>query len=178
MADPYDSNTYHLTLPATAVANSLDTSADADGDGVNNATDLDDDNDGIPDAIECSFEADGTLNSIVNGRFEYPVVALEGAERVYSSLVHGWTSNSTSGEIEIFGTNFEAIPAYDGRQFAEINGTDLGTLFFDITTVPGDTLSWSFAHRGRFGTDSLRLEFGPDDGAATSSQAITSGFDE
>ncbi len=177
-ADPYDDNSLFLALPASSVANSLDSSADSDGDTIANSIDLDDDNDGIPDSIECSFESDGTLNSIINGGFEYPVIPLESSEKVYGSLVPGWASNSTSGEIEIFGTNFEAIPAYDGRQFAEVNATDLGTLYFDIKTVPGDTLTWSFAHRGRFGTDSVRLEFGPADGAATASQAITSGFGE
>ncbi len=178
LANPYDANSYYLTLPDISVPHSLDTSSDADGDGVVNAADLDDDNDGIPDLIECSFEADGTLNSIINGGFEFPVIPIEGSDQFYGSLVPGWSSNSTSGEIELFGTNFEAIPAYQGRQFAEINASDLGTLYFDIATVPGDTLNWSFAHRGRFGTDSLRLEFGPIDSTANSSQAITSGFGE
>ena len=51
--------------------------------------------------------------------------------------------------------------AYDGEQFAELNCEAYGALYQDVLTVPGTTLHWSLAHRGRRGDDSMALLIAP-----------------
>ncbi|WP_426247228.1 GEVED domain-containing protein [Nocardioides sp. LHG3406-4] len=73
--------------------------------------------------------------------------------------VPGW--NDVSGVVELWrdGTQIDglpAVPAYEGKQFAEFGGG----YYQDIATIPGTTLTWRFAHRGRRGTDTVRLMLG------------------
>lgn len=51
--------------------------------------------------------------------------------------------------------------AYHGNQFAELNCEAYGALYQDILTVPGSTLHWSLAHRGRNGADTMVLLVAP-----------------
>ena len=49
--------------------------------------------------------------------------------------------------------------ANDGNQFAELNAENVGSLYQDVLTAPGATLSWAFAHRSRvgYGTNTMYL---------------------
>ena len=51
--------------------------------------------------------------------------------------------------------------ANSGEQFAELNCEVYGALYQDVLTVPGATLYWSLAHRGRNGPDSMVLLIAP-----------------
>lgn len=63
--------------------------------------------------------------------------------------VPGW--NSTSGEIELWDSNFSSVPAYDGSVFAEMNANVPGTLYQNVCMVNGESVGWTFAHRARSG---------------------------
>lgn len=70
--------------------------------------------------------------------------------QVYANgSVVGW--NSASGEIELWDTNFQGVPAYDGSVFAEMNANVPGALYQNICMVSGETIGWTFAHRARSG---------------------------
>ena len=63
--------------------------------------------------------------------------------------------------MELWNTNFLGVPACDGTQLAEINAYSFNSLYQEVTTVPGTVVKWSFAHRGRAGTDTVALRIGP-----------------
>ncbi|MBX3010736.1 MAG: CIA30 family protein [Caldilineaceae bacterium] len=147
---------------------------------VDTTTVADDDQDGIPNGVECLGYIGQVPVAVVNGSFEEPDI-----DRTYSltskrwgslpvaavaykmALVAGWSTTATDSEIEIWQTNFNGVPAYRGVQFAEINANQTASLYQDITTTPGSTMHWSFAHRGRTGVDTIALRVGPPQGPHT-----------
>jgi uncharacterized repeat protein (TIGR01451 family) len=98
---------------------------------------------------------------IVNGGFETPDIP-NGTYRFVSPASTGWDTTDVNGVIEIWGTGFLGVPSYQGGQFAEINAYSNGTLSqtLDTSTLGGETLTWSFAHRARAGTDVMALLIG------------------
>lgn len=70
----------------------------------------------------------------------------------------GWDTNSPADTIKIWKSGFLGFAAADGGQLAEMDGNTLEQTF---ATTPGNTLTWSFLHRGRDGTDSVALDLGP-----------------
>lgn len=44
----------------------------------------------------------------------------------------------------------------DGKQFAELNAENIGTLYQDMLTTSGATLTWSFSHAARYDGDSTK----------------------
>ena len=62
-------------------------------------------------------------------------------------------------------SGFLGVPADTGAQFAELNGDQVGTLYQDIASIPGQMLLWSLAHRGRSGPDTMQVVVGPPGGA-------------
>ena len=61
--------------------------------------------------------------------------------------------NPKSGELEFQSAGLiSGGKANDGNQFAELNAEKVGSLYQDVLTAPGATLSWAFAHRSRVGT--------------------------
>jgi gliding motility-associated-like protein len=162
-----NSGDYILTANVLGCASNADTVnvqvlncfPDSDNDGITDEYDLDDDNDGIPDVVECG---NGTLqNLIVNGSFEQPAIAGSNVGYFTQSNVPGWLTTSTDTTIELWGNNFNGVPAYAGNQHAEINYTQMSALYQDVATVPGSILVWYFAHRGRSGVDVMQLRIGP-----------------
>ncbi|MBB4917632.1 hypothetical protein [Streptosporangium saharense] len=61
----------------------------------------------------------------------------------------GWKTSAGDGLVEVWGPDAPAVRPDTGRQFAEVNGTAPATLSQDVRTVPGSTLTWHLAHRGR-----------------------------
>ena len=51
-------------------------------------------------------------------------------------------------------SNHGVTQAPDGKQIAELNAESEGTLYQDVLTVPGSTLTWQLQHRGRNHGDS------------------------
>lgn len=89
---------------------------------------------------------------IVNPSFESNDPQGPGAANyeIYSNgAVAGW--DSASGEIELWDTGFQGVPAYDGSVFAEMNANVPGAFYQNICMVNGETIGWTFAHRARAG---------------------------
>ena len=138
---------------------------DFDNDGVRDIIDVDDDNDGIYDSEECS--TDICFEAIVNESFEDPVIPASTWRLRNESIVPGWLTTATDGNIEFWSDNFQGVPAFDGNQFAELNATQNSALYQNLCLTPGTVMNWSFRHRGRAGTDVMRLRIGADLASAT-----------
>lgn len=160
-----DENPYIFAIQGTGLL-------DNDGDGIENNADQDDDNDGIIDMIEC-----GTCISdpFVNGSFEAPVIGASTYSIEPSSNVTGW-NNSAENFIEIWSTGFNGVPSAAGNQFAELNANTPGNLYQTFClNGAGGSINWAIKHRGRSGTDTAEVRFGPDLGTLTTVATMTDG---
>jgi hypothetical protein len=145
---------------------------DNDGDGIENNTDQDDDNDGIIDTIEC-----GTCISdpFVNGSFEAPVIGAATYSIEPSANVTGW-ANDAEPFIEVWSTGFNGVPSAAGNQFAELNANVAGNLYQTFClNGAGGTINWAIKHRGRSGTDTAAVRFGPTLGTVATVINMTDG---
>jgi uncharacterized repeat protein (TIGR01451 family) len=96
--------------------------------------------------------AHAQLRSLQNSGFELNDPAGPGApnyEIITNGSVVGW--DSTTGEIELWDTNFSSVPAYEGNVFAEMNANVNGTFYQNICLINGEPIGWTFAHRARSG---------------------------
>lgn len=96
--------------------------------------------------------AQAQLRSLANPGFESNNPGGTGTatfEIITNGSVVGW--DSTTGEIELWDTTFNGIPAHSGNVFAEMNANVPGTLYQTICLVNGEPLGWTFAHRARSG---------------------------
>jgi hypothetical protein len=103
---------------------------------------------------------DGSSDSLGNGGFETPAVTPNTFTLFPAASVPPWQTTDSAGEIEIWGTGFLGVPAFEGNAFAELNANSPGTLYQDVVTTPGATMSWTLAHRGREGDDSMQVLIG------------------
>ena len=103
---------------------------------------------------------DTSTTSLQNGGFEVPPVSADTFTLFPQAQVPPWQTTDEEGEIEIWGTGFNGVPAAQGNAFAELNANTPGTLYQDIVTNPGDTLTWTLQHRGRGGDDSMQVLIG------------------
>ncbi len=117
---------------------------------------------------------------IVNPSFEANDPQGPGAVNyeIYSNgSVVGW--DSASGEIELWDSNFNGVPAYAGSVFAEMNANVPGALYQNICMVNGESIGWTFAHRARAGgptTQTARFQIANSSGVqiqALASQSST-----
>ena len=85
-----------------------------------------------------------------------------GAGYYSEDLIPGWVTDDPWGVLEIWrtGNNNNPYTAYEGNQWAELNSQFASALYFDVGTVPGTTMIWRFAHRGRASTDCMDLNIG------------------
>ena len=137
---------------------------DYDNDGVKDITDLDDDNDGIYDQDECA--AFLCFEPILNESFEDPVIPGSSYRIFNESQIPAWSTTSTDGSIEYWSNNFNGVLSFDGNQFAELNATQNSALYQNLCVTPGTVMEWSLRHRGRQGTDVMRVKIGADLGSA------------
>ncbi|MGH3690419.1 MAG: DUF7507 domain-containing protein [Microbacterium sp.] len=107
--------------------------------------------------------------ALVNGGFEAPVIPNASVSLVADAQVPGWSTTDSLGQVELWSSGFNGVPAAAGRQFAELNANSASRLFQDVATTPGQTLSWSLKHRGRSGTDVMRVVIGVPGGTLTQS---------
>ncbi|WP_460796655.1 DUF7507 domain-containing protein [Microbacterium sp. GXF0217] len=98
---------------------------------------------------------------LVNGGFEQPTVPAGRYSLLDESAVPGWFTNDVQNKIEIWSSGFSGVASAEGVQFAELNAYSASRLYQDVATTPGQTLSWSLNHRGRSGTDVMRVLIGP-----------------
>jgi hypothetical protein len=121
-------------------------------------------------------QAHAQLRSLANPGFESNDPAGPGApnyEIITNGSVIGW--DSTTGEIELWDTNFNGIPAHSGNVFAEMNANVPGTLYQNICLVNGEPLGWTFAHRARAGGPDPQVAlFEVANGGGTLIQSLTS----
>jgi uncharacterized repeat protein (TIGR01451 family) len=110
-----------------------------------------------------SAPACSAMTTLLNSGFETPVIPVNNFAR---STTTGWSTGDPAG-VELWSTGFNGVPAYAGAQFAEINGNFADTLSQTVTTTPGQTLTWSLAHRGRSGVDTMTVALGPATGPGT-----------
>lgn len=85
---------------------------------------------------------------------------VDGTNRNYSDKIYGdrYDASTDANDPSVC---YHTQSAYDGDQFAELNCEAYGALYQDVLTVPGSTLHWSLAHRGRAGEDSMALLIAP-----------------
>ncbi|WP_424536773.1 Ig-like domain-containing protein [Sphaerisporangium viridialbum] len=100
--------------------------------------------------------------NLVNGSFETPPVATVDWSIPDASTNPGvgWHTTATDNKLEFWRGGASGIPAADGQQFAELNANQVSTLYQDLPTVPGTPMTWALHHRGRLGTDVMRVLIG------------------
>ncbi|WP_405085476.1 Ig-like domain-containing protein [Microbispora sp. NBC_01389] len=98
---------------------------------------------------------------LVNGSFETPVVNRYDWNIPDASTNPGvgWRTTASDRKLEFWNSS-SGVPAADGQQFAELNANEPSTLYQDVPTVPGTVMTWSLYHRGRAGTDVMRVLIG------------------
>jgi uncharacterized protein YhjY with autotransporter beta-barrel domain len=112
-------------------------------------------------------------NLIQNGGFEN-LVTTPSPNPGYNQLVNNvpyWNTTATDQKIEIWiGSNYGGILGVPtitqpdgfypngGMYFAELNATQVSTLYQNVTLNKTGALSYSFWHRGRNGTDTMALQ--------------------
>lgn len=103
---------------------------------------------------------DTSTDTLGNGGFEDPPVSPNTYTLFPAASVPPWQTTDGSGEIEIWGDGFLGVPAYAGNAFAELNANTPGTLYQDVVSIPGATMTWTLAHRGRDGDDEMEVLIG------------------
>ncbi|WP_155799905.1 DUF11 domain-containing protein [Porphyrobacter sp. AAP82] len=104
----------------------------------------------------------GQLRSLRNPSFEANDPQGPGAPnwQIFTgTAVPGWST--TTNEIELWDSNYEGVPAYDGVIFAEMNANVNGTFYQNICLINGEPFGWTFAHRARAGgaaTQTVRFQ--------------------
>lgn len=104
-------------------------------------------------------------STLTNGSFETPAIP-NATYRILPTSTAGLKWNNTAeNNIELWSNGFSnssggPVTAADGRQFAELNANKAGTLYQDLPTTPGTTMRWHLKHRGRAGTDTMRVMIG------------------
>lgn len=98
---------------------------------------------------------------LVNGSFETPEVTLARNWQLFpEGTVPGWETTDASGNIELWEGLF-GIVAPDGDQINELNSNSQANTFQNFCLADGETINWSFWHRGRSGNnETIRLDFG------------------
>lgn len=97
---------------------------------------------------------------LLNGGFEAPAVTNASYSLVTPT---SWTVTNAAGQPlvgEVWNTPFTSNYSPQGEQIVEMNSTARGTFSQTITTTPGQMLGWSFYHRGRDGTETVRVSIG------------------
>ena len=97
-------------------------------------------------------------SALGNGGFESPGVPADSYAILPASLVAPWSTTDVG--IEVWGDGFLGVPAYEGSNFAELNANIAGTLYQDVVSTPGSTMTWTLQHRGRDGTDVMQVLIG------------------
>jgi hypothetical protein len=119
-----------------------------------------------------------SLQLLLNGRFQdttnplqsYPPIGGVSPDYAFipQSHVPGWNTTSSLGTIELWQSGFSGVVAANGNdnvsgffnggsQFAEINAESTGALYQDVTFTQSGWVDFFFLHRGRGGSDTVRL---------------------
>ena len=96
----------------------------------------------------------------VNASFENLAIGLNKYKIVSADLIDGWSTTASDNKIEVWGDGFLGVSAADGDYFIELNANQVASLYQEIETTPGTTLTWSISHRGRTGEDVATMSVG------------------
>jgi hypothetical protein len=155
------------------------TKLDTDGDGLTDGQEVntfgsspslaDTDGDGANDKLEVDLGNSPTVanvyNRLINGSFEDGTVKPSpgGNLTTHQDNVPGWkTTANNDFTIELWGAGFTpggsgGSSGGDGNVLAELNYIASGTLYQDVIMTVGTTVSYSFLHRGRSGTETIEF---------------------
>lgn len=137
---------------------------------------------GLLSLAAAAVPAHAQFRSLQNPSFELNDPAGPGApnfEILPIASVPGW--DTTTGEIELWDSNFNGVPAFEGSVFAEMNANVNGTFYQNICLVAGEPIGWTFAHRARPGganTQTVRFQVATTTGTliqTLATQASTTG---
>jgi hypothetical protein len=117
----------------------------------------------------------GACELLVNGSFEIPS-GIVNSEKRHDATNNdipgiGWITTETDADptrdhqIEFWASDYYSVPAVNGSQFIEMNGSAFSGIYQDVATSPGATLTWSLSHRGRNGFDQMAVRIGPASGS-------------
>lgn len=110
--------------------------------------------------VICLIKGSAQCNLMCNTDFENnPGTA--NVSFIQDSLVSCWNTTATDHLIEIWKAGYQNVPAYSGGYFVELNANQVSTLYQNFTATAGTSVTISFAHRGRQGTDVINLSIGP-----------------
>lgn len=104
----------------------------------------------------------------INKDFEQPDIPQTGwPSFINANDVLGWGTTASDNIIEFWpnSNNGGGVQAYSGDQYIELNGNEQAGVYQDFeTALSGVVFNFSFAHRGRMGTDVCRVMAGPPGG--------------
>ena len=103
----------------------------------------------------------------INYGFENPVPLAVSPypQMINQNTVQGWRTTAADDVMEFWPTpNYENVNAYEGSQFIELNANLVSGIYQDYPTPQSTAFNYSFAHRGRQGTDTCKLLAGPPGG--------------
>ena len=100
---------------------------------------------------------DGSSSALQNGGFEIPGVPAGTFQLLPAASVPPWLTTDSMNQIEIWGTGFLGVPAPEGANFTELNANTAATIYQDVVTNPGDTITWTLLHRARSGIDTMQV---------------------
>ena len=95
-----------------------------------------------------------------NSSFENFAIGLNKYKLINADLIDGWSTTASDNKIEIWGDGFNGVSAADGSYFVELNGTQSASIYQEIETTPGTTLTWTISHMGRVGEDVATISVG------------------
>jgi hypothetical protein len=117
--------------------------------------------------------------ALVNGGFEQPTLTAswgwfpDASQVQQPNRVPGWLTTATDHKIEIWKSGTGGVASDEGTQHAELNADhQVATLYQDLETTPGTTLSWRLSHRGSVGVDTMAVDIGAP-GAVVEQQRMT-----
>lgn len=86
------------------------------------------------------------------------------------------TSSNADVDFGFTSSSINGVSPVSGTRYAEISGTYYSGIYQDISTVGGSLIRWRLYHRGRAGTDKMRVLIGTTSGTtsySTSSNTYT-----
>lgn len=110
----------------------------------------------------------------INNDFELPIVP-NSASFLNQNDVPGWRTTAPDGIIEFWKNGSQGGFAYSGKQYIELNAFYSSGLYQDFDSSKNTVFNYSFAHRGRVGTDKMVVKAGPPGGPYAIINTVSTG---
>jgi hypothetical protein len=112
------------------------------------------------------LETDTNGLHLVNTGFELPLIPTTmGFMSFNSTFIQGWQTTEADSLIKIWSNVPNGLTNPTGNQFCELNANTASRLYQKINLTNGETLNWSFQHRGMLGVDVAELNIYSANGA-------------